>query len=137
MNPGSRCHVPKRSLCYKLAASGECSVASLRAEIGTANDFRKQVLQHFDELVRQGRITEVVNKAKEHSAKLARLTTERVRRRRKSRMGNKKYRTANYLTEEKRQQIRAMCAGGFTRAQIARRFLTSGTTVGRILEAQA
>jgi hypothetical protein len=117
----------------QLLSSGE-TVEHLRTEIGTANPFRVEVLKHFDELVRENKVDEVISRAKERSAKLARLTTERVRRRRKQRgVRNQK----NYLAEEKRQQIRAMYAGGFTRAQVARRFLTSGTTVGRILAVQA
>jgi hypothetical protein len=117
----------------QLLSCGE-TVEHLREEIGDSSDFRKEVLAHFDDLVRENKVAEVVSRAKERSAKLAAITNARQARRQRK---YSKQSRPKILTEERCQRIRAMFAeGGYSRAEIGRRFLVSTTSIARVLEAE-
>ena len=119
----------------QLFQNGECSIEHLRAEIGTATDFRNEVLRHFDELVVSNKITEEVEKAKERSAKFAAITTRRYRRHTAQQRGTGRL---EKLSEQDVDRIRQILrAGDLTWRETARRFAVSVGTIARIVGVQA
>ena len=113
-----------------LLSSGE-TIVHLRLEIGECNDFRKDVLRHFNKLIAEGEVEQAVNAAKARSANLAAINTARAKRRIRTVSKRHFFRK---LSPEKCQQIRAMSEGGdYTVAQLARRFLVSAPTIARVL----
>lgn len=120
------------------------TIEQLRADIiGKSNDlFRNEVLRHFDELVREGRVAEVIEAAKERSAKLTVIATAREQataRRHRYQQTRARFKRVKHGGRRARlnvthcDQIRKLLASGMTRAQIGERFQVTGTTISRTL----
>jgi hypothetical protein len=128
----------------QLVASGEYTLASLRADILGDNDFRREVLRPFDALVLEGRVDEVVRQARERTANLAEITNARHRAaaaRRRTRI--KRHAKASIIQRRKRfseqqcARIQRLHAEGFSREAIGERFNVSHATIARVLSVSA